>query len=304
MIYNSVSELIGNTPMVRLSNIERKYNLKCRLLAKVEYFNPAGSVKDRVAKGMIESAIKSGELKEGGTIIEATSGNTGIGLSLLGSAYGFNVIIVMPDSMSRERITAMEAYGTKVVLTDGKLGMAGAIKKAEELKAEIDGAYIPAQFENSSNPRAHYDTTGPEIFENTEGRVDIFVSCIGTGGTISGISRYLKERKPEVKTIGIEPSASPLISKGISGSHKIQGIGANFVPNTFDRSLCDEIVTVSDSEAYEGARVLAKNEGLLVGISSGAALMGALKVIENEKDKTVVILLPDTGLRYFSSDLF
>lgn len=304
MIYNSVSELIGNTPMVRLSNIERKYNLKCRLLAKVEYFNPAGSVKDRVAKGMIESAIKSGELKEGGTIIEATSGNTGIGLSLLGAAYGFNVIIVMPDSMSRERITAMEAYGTKVVLTDGKLGMAGAIKKAEELKAEIDGAYIPAQFENSANPRAHYDTTGPEIFENTEGRVDIFVSCIGTGGTISGISRYLKERKPEVKTIGIEPSASPLISKGISGSHKIQGIGANFVPNTFDRSLCDEIVTVSDSEAYEGARVLARNEGLLVGISSGAALMGALKVIENEKDKTVVILLPDTGLRYFSSDLF
>lgn len=304
MIYNSVSELIGNTPMVRLSNIERKYNLKCRLLAKVEYFNPAGSVKDRVAKGMIESAIKSGELKEGGTIIEATSGNTGIGLSLLGAAYGFNVIIVMPDSMSRERITAMEAYGTKVVLTDGKLGMAGAIKKAEELKAEIDGAYIPAQFENSANPRAHYDTTGPEIFENTEGRVDIFVSCIGTGGTISGISRYLKERKPEVKTIGIEPSASPLISKGISGSHKIQGIGANFVPNTFDRSLCDEIVTVSDSEAYEGARVLAKNEGLLVGISSGAALMGALKVIENEKDKTVVILLPDTGLRYFSSGLF
>lgn len=304
MIYNSVSELIGNTPIVRLSKIERELNLKCRLLAKVEYFNPAGSVKDRAAKNMIENAEKKGLLKKGGTLIEATSGNTGIGLSMLGAALGYKVIIVMPDTMSKERITSMQAYGAEVVLTDGKDGMAGAIKRAEELKEKIDGSYIVGQFENEANSLAHYLTTGPEIFENTEGRVDIFVSTIGTGGTIMGTGRYLKEKNPKIKVIGIEPSASPLITKGVSGAHKIQGIGANFIPEIFDKELCDQVVTVTDEEAYEGTRMLARVEGLMAGISSGASLMGAIKAAGDEKGKTVVLILPDTGLRYFSSDLF
>ena len=237
MIYTSVSELIGNTPMVRLSKIEKELNLKCRLLAKVELFNPAGSVKDRAAKSMIENAEKEGIIKKGGTLIEATSGNTGIGLSMLGASLGYKVIIVMPDTMSKERITSMQAYGAKVVLTDGKSGMAGAIKKAEELNMEIDGSYIVGQFENESNSMAHYLTTGPEIYENTEGRVDIFVSSIGTGGTIMGTGRYLKEKNPEIKIIGVEPSESPLITKGISGAHNIQGIGANFIPKIFDAKI-------------------------------------------------------------------
>lgn len=304
MIYNSVSELIGNTPIVRLSKIERELNLKCRLLAKVEYFNPAGSVKDRAAKNMIENAEKKGLLKKGGTLIEATSGNTGIGLSMLGAALGYKVIIVMPDTMSKERITSMQAYGAEVVLTDGKDGMAGAIKRAEELKEKIDGSYIVGQFENEANSLAHYLTTGPEIFENTEGRVDIFVSTIGTGGTIMGTGRYLKEKNPKIKVIGIEPSGSPLITKGVSGAHKIQGIGANFIPEIFDKDLCDQVVTVTDEESYEGARMLARVEGLMAGISSGASLMGAIKAAGDEEGKTVVLILPDTGLRYFSSDLF
>ena len=304
MIYNSVSELIGKTPLVRLNKIEKEYNLKCRLLAKVELFNPAGSVKDRAAKQIIENAEKEGKLKRGGTIIEATSGNTGIGLSMLGASLGYKVIIVMPNTMSKERITSMQAYGAEVVLTDGALGMTGAIKKAEELKEKIDGAFVASQFENESNPEAHYLTTGPEIYENAEGRVDIFVSCIGTGGTLSGVAKYLKEKNPSVKVIGVEPKSSPLITKGVSGAHKIQGIGANFIPSTLDLSLIDQMATVSDEESYEGARMLAREEGLLVGISSGAALIGAINTIKDEKDKTVVVLLPDTGLRYFSSDLF
>ena len=304
MIYNSVSELIGKTPLVHLNKIEKAFNLKCRLLAKVELFNPAGSVKDRAAKQIIENAEKEGKLKRGGTIIEATSGNTGIGLSMLGASLGYKVIIVMPNTMSKERITSMQAYGAEVVLTDGALGMTGAIKKAEELKEKIDGAFVASQFENESNPEAHYLTTGPEIYENTEGRVDIFVSCIGTGGTLSGVAKYLKEKNPSVKVIGVEPKSSPLITKGVSGAHKIQGIGANFIPSTLDLSLIDQMATVSDEESYEGARMLAREEGLLVGISSGAALIGAINTIKDEKDKTVVVLLPDTGLRYFSSDLF
>lgn len=304
MVYKSIDELIGATPMVELSNIENELNLSSKLYAKVEYFNPAGSVKDRVAKNIIDEAEKSGKLKRGSTIIEATSGNTGIGLCLIGAVRGYKVIIVMPDSMSKERVTAMEAYGAEVVLTPASQGMAGAVEKANELSKEIDGSFVAAQFENMSNPDAHYKTTGPEIYENTEGRVDIFVCGIGTGGTISGVGRYLKEQNPSIKIYGIEPQGSPLLTKKEVGKHKIQGIGANFVPNTLDQDVIDEIITISDEDAYKYTKMLAEKEGILAGISSGAALCGALKIAKEEPSKSIVVLLPDTGLRYFSEGIF
>ncbi|MBQ4108286.1 MAG: cysteine synthase A, partial [Clostridia bacterium] len=275
MIYKSVEELIGNTPILELTNIERKFGLKSRLLAKLESFNPASSAKDRVAREIILSAEREGSLKPGGTVIEATSGNTGIALAMIGAARGYKVIIVMPDSMSRERIQAISAYGAEIVLTHGREGMNGAVKKAREIASETENSYLASQFENPANPEAHFLTTGPEIYENTEGSVDIFVCTIGTGGTISGTSKYLKSKKPSVKVYGVEPSASPLLSKGRAGAHKIQGIGANFVPSTFEPTACDEILTVSDEDAYDYAMLLAKSEGLLVGVSSGAALCAA-----------------------------
>ena len=304
MVYKSVEELIGNTPMVELTKIKEKYGLKSTLIAKLESFNPASSSKDRAVKNMLDALEREGKIKKGATIIEATSGNTGIALAMLGAVRGYKVIIVMPDSMSKERIMAISAYGAKIVLTDGTLGMNGAVEKANELANEIEGAYLLGQFERMSNPEAHYLTTGPEILKNTEGRVDIFVSTIGTGGTISGTSKYLKEEKASIITIGVEPSGSPLISKGYSGAHKIQGIGANFIPNTLEKEYIDKIITVSDADAYEYARTLATLEGILCGISSGAALKAAIEVCQSEEGKTVVVLLPDTGLRYFSSGLF
>ena len=304
MIYKSIEDLIGNTPILELENIARELGLKSRIIAKLECFNPAGSSKDRAAKNMLDEAEKSGQLKAGGTVIEATSGNTGIGLSMLGALRGYKVVIVMPDTASRERILSMEAYGAKVVLTDGKEGMKGATKRAEEIAKVTENSFIVSQFENLANSDAHYKTTGPEIFESTEGSVDIFVSTIGTGGTITGTAKYLKEKKPDTLVYGVEPSASPLLTKGISGAHKIQGIGANFVPKILDRALIDEIITVSDEDAYEYARMLAKKEGILSGISSGAALCGAITLASELENKTIVVLLPDTGLRYLSTDLF
>lgn len=304
MIYKSVEELIGATPLIELTKIEEKLGLKSRLLAKLEAFNPASSAKDRVAKEIILRAEREGKIKKGGTIIEATSGNTGIALAMIGASRGYRVVIVMPDSMSKERIQAIAAYGAEVVLTPGSEGMDGAVKKACQIANETENSFLASQFENPANPEAHFLTTGPEIYENTEGSVDIFVSTIGTGGTLSGTGKYLKSKKTSVLVYGVEPSASPLISKGISGAHKIQGIGANFVPSTFEGSVCDGIITVSDEDAYEYARMLATNEGLLVGISSGAALAGAIEVAKKEENKTVVVLFPDTGLRYFSTDLF
>ena len=304
MIYKSIEDLIGNTPILELENIARELGLKSRIIAKLECFNPAGSSKDRAAKNMLDEAEKSGQLKAGGTVIEATSGNTGIGLSMLGALRGYKVVIVMPDTASRERILSMEAYGAKVVLTDGKEGMKGATERAEEIAKATENSFIVSQFENLANSDAHYKTTGPEIFESTEGSVDIFVSTIGTGGTITGTAKYLKEKKPDTLVYGVEPSASPLLTKGISGAHKIQGIGANFVPKILDRALIDEIITVSDEKAYEYARMLAKKEGILCGISSGAALCGAITLASELENKTIVVLLPDTGLRYLSTDLF
>lgn len=303
MIYNSVEELIGNVPLVQLSKIQKDFSLKSRIIASLEMFNPAGSSKDRVAKAIIEDAENAGLLKEGDTIIEATSGNTGIALAMIGSLRGYNVIIVMPDSMSKERIDLMRAYGAKVVLTPGSLGMDGAVKRANEIKEET-GGFLASQFENMSNPNAHYRTTGPEIYKKVEGRVDIFISCIGTGGTLSGVGKYLKEQNPEVKIYGVEPLSSPLISEGRSGAHKIQGIGANFIPKTYDNEIADKIITVGDDEAYEFARILAKNEGICAGISSGAVLCAAIKVAKEEENKNIVILLPDTGHRYLSNGLF
>lgn len=304
MIYKSITELIGNTPMVELSNLSKDLGLKSKIIAKIEAFNPAGSSKDRVAKNIIENAEKEGKLKEGGVIIEATSGNTGIGLALVGATKGYRVIIVMPDSMSKERITAMRAYGAEVVLTPARDGMSGAVKKAKELSSKIEGAFVASQFENMANPEAHYLTTGPEIYENTEGRVDIFVCGIGTGGTISGTGKYLKEKNPNIKIVGFEPKSSPLLTKGVSGAHKIQGIGANFVPATYDAGVVDEIFTVDNDMAYEYTKLLAKKEGILAGISSGAALYVASEIAKKEEGKNIVVLLPDTGLRYFSEDIF
>lgn len=306
MLYHSVSELVGNTPLIELSGLERELGLRCRLLAKLESKNPAGSAKDRIAKNMLDSAEKSGLLQPGGTVIEPTSGNTGIGLAAIGASRGYRIIIIMPDTMSVERQKLMTAYGAELILTPGALGMAGCIEKAEELKKTIPGSIIAGQFTNPANPEAHYLTTGPEIWKDSEGRIDCFAAGIGTGGTISGTGKYLKEKNPSIRIVGIEPADSPLISEGHAGPHKLQGIGANFIPDTFDRSVVDEIITVTTEEAYEAARMIARTEGLLVGISSGAALSAAIAVGKREEfaGKTIAALLVDTGERYLSTDLF
>lgn len=305
-IYSSMEELIGGTPLLELKKIEKEFNLKARILAKLEYFNPAGSVKDRIAKEMILDAEEKGILKSGSTIIEPTSGNTGIGLAAVGTARGYKVILVMPETMSVERRMMMKAYGAEIVLSEGSKGMKGAIAKAEELHQSIPGSIIPGQFDNSANPRAHYKTTGPEIWEDTDGEVDIFIAGVGTGGTVSGVGKYLKEKKPSVEVIAVEPKGSPVLSEGHPGPHKIQGIGAGFVPKTLDTSIYDKVVTAVEEDAYKVARDMGKREGILVGISSGAALSVAIeeaKKPENE-GKTIVVLLPDTGDRYFSTPLF
>lgn len=305
-IYSSMENLIGGTPLLELKKIEKEFDLKARVLAKLEYFNPAGSVKDRIAKEMILDAEEKGILKSGSTIIEPTSGNTGIGLAAVGTARGYKVILVMPETMSVERRMMMKAYGAEIVLSEGSKGMKGAIAKAEELHQSIPGSIIPGQFDNSANPRAHYKTTGPEIWEDTDGEVDIFIAGVGTGGTVSGVGKYLKEKKPSVEVIAVEPKGSPVLSEGHPGPHKIQGIGAGFVPKTLDTSIYDKVVTAVEEDAYKTARDMGKREGILVGISSGAALSVAIeeaKKIENE-GKTIVVLLPDTGDRYFSTPLF
>ena len=305
-VYKSSSELIGNTPLLEVSNIERELGLKARVLVKLEYFNPAGSVKDRIALAMIEAAEKEGKLKPGATIIEATSGNTGIGLASVGTSKGYKVILTMPETMSVERRNILKAYGAQIELTEGSKGMKGAIAKAEELAAGIEGSFIPAQFENKANPAVHKATTGPEIWNDTDGEVDIFVSGIGTGGTITGVGEFLKDKKPIVKLIAVEPTGSPVLSEGKSGPHKIQGIGAGFIPDTLNTEIYDEVATVENEEAFEYSKLIASREGVLVGISSGAALFAAVreaKKPENE-GKTIVALLPDSGYRYFSTPLF
>lgn len=307
-VYRSAEQLIGNTPLLELTRIEKQLNLSARLLVKPEYLNPAGSVKDRVALAMIEDAERQGLLRPGSesVIIEPTSGNTGIGLASVAAQHGYRLIIVMPDSMSKERRLLMTALGAELVLTEGRLGMRGAISKAEELAREIPDSYIPGQFDNPANPRAHYDHTAPEIFADTDGEVDIFVAGVGTGGTITGVGRYLKEHKPSVQVIAVEPSGSPVLSEGRAGAHGLQGIGAGFVPSVLDTSVYDEIMTVTEGEAYEAARMLGKCEGVLVGISSGAALSAAIRAAERPENagKTIVALLPDTGDRYLSTALF
>ncbi len=305
-IYSSVSELIGNTPLLELTNIEKKYNLRARLLAKLEYLNPAGSVKDRVARAMIDDMEASGKLTPDSVIIEPTSGNTGIGLACVGAARGYRVIIVMPDSMSVERQQLMKAYGAELVLTNGAKGMSGAIEKAEQLKAEIPNSIIAGQFINPANPKAHFDATGPEIYRDTEGKVDIFVAGVGTGGTITGTGEYLKSQNPDIKVIAVEPASSPLLSGGTAAPHKIQGIGANFVPEVLNINIYDEIITVTDDDAFSAGKLIGKTEGVLVGISSGAALSAAIRVAQREenKGKTIVVLLPDTGDRYLSTEMF
>lgn len=306
MIYDSIAALVGQTPLLRLERFARKSGAEAEIVAKIEYFNPAGSVKDRVALNMIEQYEKEGRLNEKSVIIEPTSGNTGIGLAAICAAKGYKAIIVMPDTMSKERRMLMTAYGAELVLTDGALGMQGAIAKAEELAASVEGAIIAGQFHNSANPDAHYKTTGPEIWNDTEGKIDIFVATAGTGGTVSGTARFLKEKNPNIKVVAVEPAASPYLTEGRVGVHKIQGIGAGFLPETLDLPVIDEIITATDEESYRYAREIAKTEGLLVGISSGAALAGALKLAARpeNKGKTIVTILPDTGERYLSSGLF
>ncbi|WP_312043373.1 cysteine synthase A [Anaerotignum sp.] len=306
MIYHSIEELIGETPLLELTQFEKKYNLQAKILAKVEFMNPGGSAKDRVAKAMIEDAEERGILKEGATIIEPTSGNTGIGLAVVAAAKGYRALIVMPDSMSMERRMLMKAFGAELVLTPGAKGMAGAIEKAEELQKEIPNSFVPGQFDNPANVKAHYETTGPEIFRDTEGQVDIFVAGIGTGGTISGVGKYLKEKNSKVQIIAVEPASSPLLSKGVAGSHGIQGIGANFVPSILDTKIYDEIIAVENEEAFQFGKEIAKTEGLLVGISSGAAIFAAMKVAERPENagKNIVVFLPDTGERYLSTAMF
>ena len=305
-IFKSADQLIGGTPLLELSGIEREYGLKARLLAKLEYFNPAGSVKDRVAKAMLDEAEKSGQLKPGAVIIEPTSGNTGIGLAAVAAARGYKAVIVMPNTMSEERRRLVKAYGAELVLTDGKKGMTGAIEKAEELKAEIPGSIIAGQFVNPANPKAHFDTTGPEIYEDTDGKVDIFVAGVGTGGTVTGVGRYLKSKNPDIKIVAVEPSDSAVLSGKSAGPHKLQGIGAGFVPEVLDMSVCDEIMTVTSEEAFAAGREMGRREGVLVGISSGAALHAAKELAKREENegKTIVVLLPDTGDRYLSTELF
>ena len=305
-IFDSIDGLVGNTPLLRLRNIEKNNALGASLLAKLEFTNPAGSVKDRVALEMINDAERTGRLRKGGTIIEPTSGNTGLGLAAIGAARGYRVIITMPDTMSRERQLLMKAYGAELILTDGALGMAGAIAKAEEIAASIDGAIVAGQFKNPANPEAHRKTTGPEIWEDTDGNVDIFVAGAGTGGTITGTGEYLKSKKPSVKIVAVEPTDSPVLSGGKAGTHGLQGIGAGFVPEVLNTAVYDEIITVSTDEAYEAGLEIAKTEGILVGISSGAALCAAklLAARPENKGKTIVVLLPDTGERYLSTAMF
>lgn len=305
-IYKNIEELIGKTPLLELTHLEEIHNLDAKVLAKVEFLNPGGSAKDRVAKKMVEDAEAKGLLKAGATLIEPTSGNTGIGLAVMAAARGYRAIIVMPDSMSMERRLLMSAFGAELVLTEGAKGMAGAIAKAEELAKEIPGAFIPGQFDNPANPQAHYETTGPEIYEDTDGKVDIFVAGIGTGGTITGVGRYLREKNPHVQIIGVEPASSPLLTEGRAGSHGLQGIGANFVPSILDTKLYNEIITVTEEAAYAAGREVAQKEGLLVGISAGAAIHAALEVAKRpeNKDKNIVVLLPDTGDRYLSTPMF
>ena len=305
-VYSSLDQLIGGTPLMELKNIEEKYGLKARLLAKLEYLNPAGSTKDRAAMSILDDALKRGILKENSVIIEPTSGNTGIGLAAVAAARGYKVMIVMPDNMSKERILTIKAYGAEIVLTDGAKGMQGAIDKAEELKKEIPDSFIAGQFTNPANAMAHYRTTGPEIYEDTDGEVDYFVAGVGTGGTITGTGHFLKEKKPDVRVIAVEPSGSPVLSGGKSGPHGLQGIGAGFIPEVLDTGVYDEVITVSDEEAFETGRMLGKTEGILSGISSGAALKAAIDVAKRPEaeGKTVVVLLPDTGDRYLSTELF
>lgn len=305
-IYNSISELVGKTPLVKLNNYNSAKNLNGTIYGKIEYFNPAGSVKDRIAKAMIEEAEKSGLLTKDSTIIEPTSGNTGIGLASIATAKGYKIIITMPETMSEERRNLIKAYGAELVLTEGSKGMKGAIAKAEELAKTIPNAFIPGQFTNSANPLAHYKTTGPEIYEDLDGKVDVFVAGVGTGGTISGVGKYLKEQNPNIKVIAVEPASSPVLSKGVAGPHKIQGIGAGFVPTTLDTSIYDEVIAVTNEDAFETARQLGKKEGFLVGISSGAALWAATEISKRPeyKGKNIVVLFPDTGDRYLSTELF
>ena len=304
-IKNSFLDLVGNTPLVRVNNLIKKDELKADVLAKLEYFNPAGSVKDRIAKEMIQDALEKGLINENTTLIEPTSGNTGIGLSAVATALNLKIIITMPETMSVERRNLMKAYGAELVLTPGSEGMKGAIAKAKELASQIENSFIPGQFENPANPTAHYKTTGPEIYEQTEGKIDIFVAGVGTGGTISGIGKYLKEKNPEVKVVAVEPASSPVLSTGKGGAHKIQGIGAGFVPETLDTKVYDEIIAVENEDAFAKGKEMAKTEGILVGISSGAALYAAKELAKREENagKTIVVLLPDGGDRYLSTPL-
>ena len=306
MIYKSAAELIGKTPMLELTNFEKKEKIDAKIIAKLEYFNPAGSAKDRVAKEMIEDAERKGILHEGLVIIEPTSGNTGIGLASVAASRGYRTIIVMPDTMSEERRMIMKAYGAEIVLTDGAKGMSGAIEKAEQLSKKIKGSFIPGQFENPANPAAHRKTTGPEIWEDTDGNVDIFVAGVGTGGTITGVGEYLKEKNPRIKIVAVEPDSSPLLSGGKAGSHNLQGIGANFIPQILNTEIYDEVIRVKDDEAFKRAREIGKTEGILVGISSGAAVHAAVMLAKKpeNKGKNIVVLLPDTGDRYLSANLF
>ena len=305
-IYNSVLDLVGGTPIMELHNYMKNFDINGRILAKLEYFNPAGSAKDRVAKQMITDAEASGKLKKGSTIIEPTSGNTGIGLASAAASLGYKCVLVMPDSMSVERINLLKAYGAEVVLSEGAKGMAGAVAKADELAKNIPGSFIAGQFENPSNPKAHYLTTGPEIWADTDGKIDIFVATVGTGGTLTGTAKYLKEKNPDIKIIAVEPASSPLLSAGKAGPHKIQGIGANFVPEILDTDLYDEVLTVTDDDAYKAANAIAKLEGILVGISSGAAVSAAAKIGKRPENtgKNIVTVLPDSGDRYMSSGVF
>ena len=305
-IYESIDQLIGKTPLLKLTSTEKKLGLNARIVAKLEYFNPAGSVKDRIAKAMFDDAEESGKLNKNSVIIEATSGNTGIGLASVGTARGYRVIIVMPETMSIERRNLIKAYGAELVLTEGSKGMKGAIQKAEDLAKAVENSFIPGQFLNPANPKTHYLTTGPEIFEDTDGKVDYFVSGVGTGGTISGTGKYLKEKNPDVKVVAVEPADSPVLSGGEPGPHKIQGIGAGFLPDTLNTAIYDEIITVSDDDAFEYGKMIGKNEGFLAGISSGAALKVAVEIAgrPEAEGKNIVVLLPDTGERYLSTPLF
>ena len=305
-IYTSADQLIGHTPLLELTHIEKAHGLKARIVAKLEYFNPAGSVKDRIARAMIDDAEAKGILKPGSVIIEPTSGNTGIGLASVAAARGYRIIIVMPETMSVERRQLMKAYGAELVLTEGAKGMKGAIAKADELAKEIPGSFVPGQFVNAANPKAHFESTGPEIWQDTDGKVDIFVAGVGTGGTVTGVGQYLKSQNPDVKVVAVEPASSPVLSKGVSGSHKIQGIGAGFVPDVLDTKVYDEIIPVENDDAFTAGREIGRREGVLVGISSGAAIWAAIELAKRPENegKTIVALLPDTGDRYLSTPLF